>query len=154
MQTLTTMNTPPSHVATSAKRKLRILYADDMRDLREVARISLTRDGHTIECVADGRLALEKVTANPQAYDLVITDHHMPMMNGLQLVNHLRALPYQGRIIVFCSELSEGVNHAYRALKVDHILYKPVFPSELRKLLAELEVSATAGTPAVAVAAT
>jgi CheY-like chemotaxis protein len=122
----------------SPKRPLRILYADDMRELREVARIALSRDGHLIECVGDGQQALDRVTADPSAYDLVITDHHMPHLNGIELVTRLRALPFNGKVLIFCSELSPAVNETYQKLKVDRILYKPVFPSELRQVLADL----------------
>jgi len=134
----------PNEVGTS-KRLLRILYADDMRELREVARISLSREGHLIECVADGREALNRVAANPAAYDLVITDHHMPNVNGVELVTQMRALNYPGKILVFCSELSPSVNETYYRLKVDRILNKPVFPSELRQVLSELFQSVPCG---------
>jgi FOG: CheY-like receiver len=122
----------------SPKKLLRILYADDMRELREVARIALSREGHLIECVGDGQQALERITADPNAYDLVITDHHMPHVNGIELVTRMRELPYHGKVLIFCSELSPGVNETYQKLKVDRILYKPVFPSELRQVLADL----------------
>jgi CheY-like chemotaxis protein len=59
-------------------------------------------------------------------------------MNGLELVQQIRTLPYKGKIIIFCSELSQDVNQAYAALKVDEILYKPILPSELRSVLARL----------------
>ncbi len=115
----------------------RILYADDVRELRDVARISLAREGHRIECVEDGLAAFERVAADP-AFDLVITDHHMPRMNGLKLVQELRASAYRGRIMVFSSELDPRVAAQYRAAGVDRILFKPVFPSELRRVLAEM----------------
>lgn len=124
--------------ASSSRRPLRILYADDMRELREVARIALSREGHLIECVGDGQEALTRLTADPSAYDLVITDHHMPHVNGIELVKQLRQLPYQGKILIFCSELSPAVTETYHKLKVDRILYKPVFPSELRQVMADL----------------
>lgn len=127
------------------KKLLRILYADDMRELREVARIALSREGHLIECVADGQEALDRVTANPSAYDLVMTDHHMPHVNGMELVTQLRSLPYTGKVLIFCSELSPTVADTYQRLKVDRILYKPVFPSELRQVLVELFQPATCG---------
>lgn len=127
---------PPD--SDTPKRALRILYADDMRELREVARIALTRDGHSVECVGDGQQALERVTAQPDAYDLVITDHHMPHVNGIELVTRIRELPYHGKVLIFCSELSTSVTETYHRLKVDRILYKPVFPSELRQVLADL----------------
>lgn len=131
------------HETQAPRKKLRIIYADDMRELREVARIALSREGHLIECVADGQHALERITATPDAYDLVISDHHMPRLNGIALITQLRAGPYSGKILIFCSELSPAVAETYHQLKVDRILYKPVFPSELRQVLAELFAPAT-----------
>ena len=45
--------------------------------------------GHAVEAVANGRAALDAVRA--AAYDLVLTDMHMPRMTGLELVHALRA---------------------------------------------------------------
>lgn len=121
--------------AAQSKKTFRILYADDMSELRELARLSLPRDGHSVECVANGREALEKFATDPSAFDLIITDHHMPEMNGLELVRQLREQPHQVKVLVFCSELSREVREAYRALAVDEVLYKPVVPAELRQVL-------------------
>lgn len=131
-----TADTLPATVPT--KRTLRILYAEDVLQLRELMQIVLTKEGHTVECVADGDLALQKVTADPAAHDLVITDHHMPNLTGLELVTHLRALNFPGKIIVFSSELSQHVGAAYRRLNVDYFLPKPIFPATLRALLTTL----------------
>ena len=120
------------------KKSLRVLYADDMRELRQVLEVVLGRDGHKVESVADGNLALDLLQANPAAYDVVITDHHMPTVSGLELVARLREMNYTGRIIVFSSELSEAVDASYRKYKVDFLLPKPVFPSDLRALFATL----------------
>jgi CheY-like chemotaxis protein len=117
---------------------LRILYADDMRELRCLLEVTLRRDGHTVATAADGREALEQITAAPDAFNLLITDHHMPCLNGLELVGRLRTLCFTGRIIVFSSELDDEVREAYRRLQVDYILPKPIFPQTLRALLATL----------------
>lgn len=135
---------------SNSKKLLRILYADDMRELREIARIALTREGHLIECVPDGRQALDRITANPHGYDLLISDHHMPELDGLELVSHVRALPFTGKILIFSSELSAATTDAYNELKVDRMLFKPVFPSELRQVLAELFAPAAVPAPAEA----
>ncbi len=135
------VNTPslaPAPTTTpGAKRSIRILYADDLPELRDVARISFSREGHDIECVPDGLQAVDRIRADA-SFDLVITDHHMPHMNGLGLVRGLRELEYQGKILVFSSELDPRVTAAYKAMNVDRILFKPVFPSVLRQALAEL----------------
>ena len=120
-----------------ASRCLRILYADDLRELRELARLSFGRDGHGVECVEDGSLALARIAEDP-TFDLVITDHHMPIMNGLELVTRLRQENFAGKIMVFSSELSDAIAREYRRFEVDRILYKPVLPSALRHALAEL----------------
>jgi two-component system chemotaxis response regulator CheY len=134
------MTSPVSTSAsqTSPRKSLRVLYADDMRELRQLLEIVLGRDGHKVESVHDGKLALEMLKRDLTSYDVVITDHHMPTISGLELVAELRAIKFPGRIIVFSSELSTEVDAAYRRHRVDHILPKPIFPSDLRAIFATL----------------
>jgi CheY-like chemotaxis protein len=136
METSSTSSTPAA-AGSPARPALRVLYADDLPELRDLARISLSREGHGIECCADGALALTKIEAG-QDYDLVITDHHMPNLNGLEFVTKLRERAFPGKIMVFSSELSESVATKYKEHRVDRILYKPVFPTALRRILGEL----------------
>jgi two-component system chemotaxis response regulator CheY len=124
--------------STGTRKSLRVLYADDMKELRQLMEIVLGRDGHKVDAVADGGLAIDLVQKNPSGYDVVITDHHMPTMSGLELVAELRRLQFPGKIIVFSSELSNEVDETYRRHKVDHILPKPIFPSDLRAIFAAL----------------
>lgn len=127
----------PNDIVPS-RRLLKILFADDMPELREVAAISLSRDGHQVDCVEDGALALEKISADPTFFDLLITDHNMPKLTGLELVMQLRQQGFPGKIMVFSSELSREINHAYQRLNVDRIVYKPIFPADLRQVLDDL----------------
>lgn len=134
------MSVPLTKIAHSGgtRKSLRVLYADDMRELRQLMEIVLGRDGHNVDSVPDGNLALDLIKKNPSAYDVVITDHHMPTISGLELVARLRDLKFPGKIIVFSSELSTEVDESYRRYKVDHILPKPIFPSDLRAIFATL----------------
>ena len=100
--------------------------------------VMLTREGHLVETVEDGAAALEWIERAPTAFDLLITDHHMPRLNGLELVRALRRVVFAGKIIVFSSELNEMVHERYRRLHVDLILPKPIFPVTFRRLLNEL----------------
>lgn len=132
-----TPDTTPNEVAPASK-PLKVLYADDMRQLRELIVIVLSRDGHFVETAANGEEALQKISEAPGPFDVIITDHHMPGINGLELVNQIRSTSFSGKIIVFSSELSQAVDEAYRRLKVDHILPKPIFPAQLRAVFATL----------------
>ncbi len=134
------MNTPASASLTSAaiSRPLHILYAADLRELRELIGCGLTREGHHIETVGDGGEALKRLTPALAAFDLLITDHQMPGLNGLELVRHIRQLPFSGKIIIFSSELSQAVQEQYRQLAVDLILPKLIFPVTLHRMLEQL----------------
>lgn len=139
MTTSLVTSTPPAPSQPTPGRPLRILYADDMKELRELITIVLGRDGHTVEAFPNGTLALEQLnSAAPDHYDLIITDHHMPEMNGLELVRHLRERTYPGKVMVFSSEISPLVQEKYRQLAVDRILPKPIFPAQLRTSLRDL----------------
>lgn len=133
-----TSSTSTSANSESTHKSLRVLYADDMKELRQLMEIVLGRDGHHVDSVADGNLALNLLRKNLRAYDVVITDHHMPTISGLELVAGLREMDYPGKVIVFSSELSSSVDEAYRRHRVDHILPKPIFPSDLRAIFATL----------------
>jgi two-component system, chemotaxis family, chemotaxis protein CheY len=131
------MLSPTTEKIAAEKKTRRVLYVDDMRELREVARLALSRAGHYVECVPDGKDAFELLSAHPEAYDIVITDHHMAGMNGLELVMKLREIKYPGRIAVVSSEMGADIAEEYRRLDVNRILYKPVELTELRALVVE-----------------
>jgi len=120
------------------KRALRIIHVDDMRELCMIVRTSLEREGHKVESFYDGATALRRVEENPQAYDVFISDHHMPKMNGLEVVRRLRQIDFPGKIFIFSSEIDEDVNKLYLDLHVDRVMPKPILLPELRELLAEV----------------
>ena len=138
METTSTTQAP-----AHAVRPLHILYAEDLKQLRDFMGIMLGREGHTVETADDGSVALERLTSDLQAFDLLITDHPMPKMNGLELVRRVRATPFAGKIIVFSSEVREEVTDEYRQLGVDLILPKPIFPVTFRELLRDLYAAET-----------
>jgi two-component system chemotaxis response regulator CheY len=115
----------------------RVLYVDDMRELREVARLALSKAGHKVDVAPDGTDALAMISANPGTYDIVISDHHMAGMNGLELVIKLREIRYPGMIAIVSSEMNPEVGDEYRKLGIERLLYKPVELSELRALVLE-----------------
>jgi CheY-like chemotaxis protein len=128
---------PANEKIASDRKTRRVLYVDDMRELREVARLALSRSGHTVTCATNGYEGFEMVKADPAAYDIVITDHHMGGMNGLELVVKLREISFGGMIAIVSSEINTEVADEYRRLGVERILYKPVELSDLRALVLE-----------------
>lgn len=68
---------------------IRILTVDDSPSMREMVRIALTGAGFDVMQASDGAQALELARAS--AYDLVLSDVHMPNMDGIALIRALRA---------------------------------------------------------------
>lgn len=101
-------------------------------------RLILRSEGYEIETVDDGDQALPLLTKRPDEFDLLITDHHMARMNGLELVRRLAGTGFRGKIMVFSSELDPAVHREYQQFGVTSILPKPVRPAGLRQVLREL----------------
>ena len=102
-----------------------ILCADDHEQIAHLVKILLERAGHFVECVSNGQQAWERIAANPARFDVVVTDHQMPHVTGLELAAKLRAIGYTGKIIIQSCRLSTEEETAFRALEVDRILCKP-----------------------------
>jgi len=63
----------------------RILLSDDEDAVRAFVRRALEMDGHTVVSTIDGADAFDTLTAEKGAFDLLLTDIRMPMMDGIAL---------------------------------------------------------------------
>ena len=66
----------------------KILVVDDEAHILHVVSLKLRNAGFTVITAADGEEAMELVAS--EAPDLLITDYHMPVMNGVELCCELR----------------------------------------------------------------
>src|SRR5215831_10031923 len=67
---------------------MRILFAEDEAKVSRFVARGLEAEGFAVDIVEDGGAALEFATA--YAYDLVILDLMLPVMNGTEVLHHLR----------------------------------------------------------------
>jgi two-component system cell cycle response regulator CpdR len=63
----------------------RILVAEDEEALRGYVQRALTQAGHAVAAAADGAEALEMLTREKGAFDLLLADIKMPVMDGIAL---------------------------------------------------------------------
>ena len=73
-----------------------------------------------------------------QAFDVLITDHQMPKLTGLALVEKVRTTTFAGRIVVESGNLTPELEAAYWALGVDRIVRKVTRPDFIANLVADL----------------
>ena len=77
----------------------RILVVDDDEDSRYVTSLRLSRAGYLVDQAVDGVEAWEALLAT--RYDLLLTDHNMPRLCGLDLVARLRAAGLNLPVILY-----------------------------------------------------
>lgn len=114
------------------KERLRILTVEDEPAVAQMVALILGGPGAKITNAGNGWIALMKVGAAREPFDVVLTDHNMPRMNGLELVRQLRARNFSGKIVVLSAYLSEENIKAYEELQVDMMLAKPFDVGELQ----------------------
>lgn len=68
------------------KHSATILLVEDEEHVRDMLLNAVRRIGYDAEACCDGLEGLQVIKENPQAFDLVITDHNMPNMSGLEMV--------------------------------------------------------------------
>lgn len=110
---------------------LRILCADDNAILGNVMLCFFAKAGHWVEHVNDGLRAWDRLSQDLTNFDVVVTDHQMPGLTGLELVELLRQANYSGRIVVHSSSLKHEEIEAYRGLGVASIVQKAARADEL-----------------------
>jgi len=114
-------------------RALRVLVADDERNLRELLVRELERKGHEVSGVADGEAALEQLRES--AVDVVLLDMNMPRTKGIEVLRELQAFPEQPQVIVMTGV--QDVATAVEAMKLGAYDYltKPTKLEELDVLI-------------------
>jgi signal transduction histidine kinase len=110
----------------------RILVVDDSAEVRDfLANTVLSVEGYAVDVARNGKEGLSAILANPP--DLVITDHAMPGLTGLEMVQQVRDAGLRTPIILMTAEGSEDLAaHALR-MGVSYYFIKPFDAMELQE---------------------
>jgi len=116
----------------------KVLTVDDSPSICQMIKLVLGPAGHTVEAAGDGAQGLAKAKA--QAFDIVITDLNMPVMNGMAMIRALRKLPsFVGvPIVLLTTESDESVKSEAKAAGATGWLTKPFKPDQLLSVVAKL----------------
>ena len=115
-----------------------ILTVDDSPSVRQLVRIVLEGAGYTVIEAENGQEGLTQATST--AVDLVITDLNMPVMDGLEFIRGLRAMPaVVGVPIVFLTtESNDAVKQEAKAAGATGWITKPFKPEQLLSVATKL----------------
>jgi len=123
---------------------LQILVVEDEKAIAHMIAMVFGGPASKVARARSGWEALIKIGAAARPFDVVITDHRMPRMTGLQLVRRLRAQNFGGKILVLSAHLADEDIRAYEELRVDMMMSKPFDFDELQQAMAILNKKALA----------
>jgi PAS domain S-box-containing protein len=127
----------PARVNKPAEEGLRILLAEDNPINMMLIRELLRRRGHSVVEVTTGNAAVK--TLQEGNFDLLLTDIHMPGMDGIEAARAIRAGEARsGRlrtpIVALTADALEDGKRACQDAGMDGFLTKPVDPAELEEM--------------------
>jgi PAS domain S-box-containing protein len=123
---------------TRPARALRLLLVEDNRVNQRLAARLLEKQGHLLRLASNGREALAALEREP--FDLVLMDVQMPVMDGLETTQAIRAReargePFSSRgrlpILAMTAHAMKGDRERCLAAGMDGYVAKPIHPPEL-----------------------
>ena len=115
-----------------------ILLVEDDNVNAMIAQKALRGSGHLVTHVTDGQKAIDEFTANPKRYDIILMDHHMPIMDGMQATIELHqrfdadSLP---PIIALTANAMDGEREKYLQVGMQDYCSKPFKKEQLNALV-------------------
>ncbi|MEI7432562.1 MAG: response regulator, partial [Betaproteobacteria bacterium] len=118
-------------VLRNSYRASRILLVEDDLLNQEVALIMLKETGIRVDVADNGQKAVDMVAVN--AYQLILMDMHMPVMDGLEATRIIRQLPEGQQVPILAMTANAFLEDKMRCLEagMDDFVTKPVLPSAL-----------------------
>lgn len=119
------------------REEVRVLIIEDDADARETCRLLLESDGYAVRSAASGEEGLAQVREFAPA--CVLVDLGLPGIDGTEVTRRLRDQVGSELVIIAVTGSSREADHdRAEAAGIDFVLTKPLFDSDLRRLLPPL----------------
>jgi two-component system chemotaxis response regulator CheY len=108
----------------------KILIVDDSKTIRQQVSFTLTKGGYEVVEAEDGKDGLSKLSGNPDIA-MVISDVNMPNMDGLQMVEAIKATGNKVPVVMLTTEGAVDLIDRAKAAGAKGWLVKPFKPEQL-----------------------
>ena len=120
-------------------KKLKLLFVEDEEDLITIIDDTLTKLQSNFLTARNGQEALAVLEKNPDI-DAVITDINMPLMNGIELIEHMNSKNFSMPIIVMSAHTEAEYLEKAKQLGVKKYLLKPFDFIKFIDLIVSMEI--------------
>jgi two-component system, cell cycle response regulator CpdR len=115
----------------------RVLIADDEDSMRMLVARAIAMDGHETVTAADGAEALEILNREDGAFDLLLTDIQMPVMDGIALALSA-ARDFPNLIVLLMTGFADQRERASNLNAIVHdVITKPFSVADIRTAVAD-----------------
>ena len=115
----------------------RVLIADDEDSMRSLVARAIAMDGHETVTAQDGAEALEMLTRDEGAFDLLLTDIQMPVMDGIALAL-TAARDFPDLTILLMTGFADQRERAHGLNAIVHdVVTKPFSVADIRTAVAD-----------------
>ncbi len=87
----------------------RILIAEDNSSLRFVVKEILSAAGYTVSSARNGEEAVRIYLSNFEEIDAVVTDAHMPHLDGREVIREIRSINPNAKILLMSGSLGQDI---------------------------------------------
>ena len=108
-----------------------VLYVDDEEAIVFLMKRLLERRGYRVSGFTNPKEALAAVRADPEQYDIAVTDYNMPQMSGLEVAIALREMRSDLPVVLASGYITEELRKEAPAAGVRELIYKPDTVEEL-----------------------
>jgi len=106
---------------TAFREKPRILYAEDVPEMRKIMEYYLSKT-FEVQSVGNGHEAFEAFVEGRDKFSLLLTDNDMPLCKGIDLIKRIRELKVHIPIIVFSGD--QNLNQSLISAGADFYINK------------------------------
>jgi len=110
----------------------RILFIDDEKFLADIGKNMLSWLGYRVKSITSPDDALAEFRANPDEYDLIVTDITMPGMTGDNLAEKIREIR-PDMLVVLCTGFSRKIMQGTKIDGIKKVLMKPITLNKLAR---------------------
>ncbi|HET6784584.1 MAG TPA: response regulator, partial [Erysipelotrichaceae bacterium] len=115
----------------------KVLLFEDNKTNQFIAQSLLEQVGYTVKIVENGLIGVEEFKLNPDSYDIILMDLHMPVMNGFEASSEILKINSKIPIIAMTADAITGIEEKCRDVGITNFISKPFDPATLAEKVYE-----------------
>ncbi len=118
------------------KHSLCVLLVEDNPVNQKLAKLMLAKGGYQVEVAGNGREAVERFTASPEDFDLILMDIQMPEMDGMEATQAIRSKGFDAiPIVAMTAHAMKGDREMCLEAGMDDYITKPIKRETVFKMI-------------------